>query len=150
VTENAPPRIRPGLVTAIALVTWLSIGLSLLFDALLALGLFPATVATQRYFAGFTRWDWIIFSLLYLMHLTAVTLLWFLRREALWWFMASTILGSLNSGRFLVTHGLVNLYATLGPIGAVISFVMSNVLSLVLSAAILAYVVSLYRRGVLG
>ena len=149
-TENAPPRIRPGLVTAIALVTWLSLGLSLFLNALLALGLFPTTVATQQYFAGFTRWDWIILSLLSLIHLTAVTLLWLLRRVALWWFMVSTFLGTLNSGRFLVTHGLLNLYATLGPLGAVLSFVLSYALGLAVSAAVLAYVVTLYRRGALG
>ena len=148
--ENAPPRIRPGLVTAIVLVTWLSLVLSLLVNTLMVFGLFPLTVAAQQYFAGFTRWDWTIVSLLSVMHLTAVTLLWFLRREALWWFMASTFLGAINSSRLLVTHGLFNLYANLGALGAVISFVMSYALSLIVSAAILAYVVSLYRRGVLG
>jgi len=150
VTENAPPRIRPGLVTAIALVTWLSFVMSLLVNVLMAMRLFPATLAAQQYFAGFTRWDWIVLSLVSALHVTAVTLLWFLRRAALWWFMASTYLGVINSGRLLVTHGLVNLYAALGPLGAVITFVMSYALSLVVSAAILAYVVSLYRRGALG
>lgn len=148
--ENAPPRIRPGWVTAIALVTWLSIGLSLLFDALQALGAFPSTVAMQRHFAGLTLGDWIVITLLYSMYLTAVTLLWFLRRAALWWFMASTFLGALNSGRHLVTRGLVNHDAALGAPGAVASLVMSYALVLAGSAAILAYVVTLYRRGALG
>ena len=148
-TENAPPRIRPGWVTAIVLTTWLSFAWSLFAGWLVASGRFPTTIATQQYFAGFTRWDWFVLTLLSLMHLMAATLLWFLRRAALWWFMASTFLGVLNSGRFLVTHGLVNLYSTLGAIGSVISFVMSYVLGLFVSAAILAYVVTLYRRGAL-
>jgi hypothetical protein len=147
--ENAPPRIRPGLVTAIALVTWLSFAWTLFTGALLGSGILPNTVAAQQYFMAFTRWDWAILSLLSAIHLAAVTLLWFMRRDALWWFMASTFLGGINSGRFLVTHGLVNLYATLGPMGSVVSFVMSYVLSLVVSAAILAYIVTLYRRGAL-
>lgn len=149
-TETAPPRIRPGLVTAFALVTWFSSPVAILINVLVAFNLFPTTIAAQQYFAGFTSWDWIIVAWLSVMHLTAVTLLWFLRRAALWWLMASTFLGSINSGRLLVTHGLLNLYANLGAPGAVISFVMSYALTLVVSAAILAYVVSLYQRGALG
>ena len=148
--ENAPPRIRPGWVKAIVLATWLSFAWSLFAGWLLASGLLPATLATRQYFAGFTRGDWTIVLLLSVVHLTAVTLLWFLRRAALWWLVSSTFLGALDSGRHLVTHGPVNLYATLGPMGSVVSFVMSYVLSLVVSAAILAYVVTLYRRGALG
>lgn len=148
-TENAPPRIRPGWVKAIVLATWLSFAWSFFAGWLLASGRFPTTIATRQYFAGFTRGDWFVLTLLSLMHLMAVTLLWFLRRAALWWFMASTFLGALNSGRSLVMHGLVNLYSTLGAMGSVVSFVMGYVLSLVVSAAILAYIVTLYRRGAL-
>lgn len=148
-TENAPPRIRPGWVTAIALLTWLSIAWTVLAGALFAFRLLPATVATRQYFAGFTRFDWTILSALSAMHLMAVTLLWLLRRTALWWFMATSFLGAANSARLLVMRGLTGYYASLGTFGIVVGF-LSLAANLVVSAAILAYIVSLYRRGALG
>jgi hypothetical protein len=150
VTENAPPRIRPGLVTAIVLVTWCSVVLGLLINVPMALGLFPATITVQQQLAGFTRLDWTILFLLSAVHLTAATLLWLLRRAALWWFMASTFLSTLNSGRMLATQAIFNLYGILGALATVIIVLTSYLVSLIVSAAILAYVVTLYRRGALG
>jgi hypothetical protein len=149
VIENAPPRIRPGLVTAIALVTWFSVVLGIVVNVLIVFRLIPVTSATQQQLAGLTRLDWIILFALGAVHLTAVTLLWYLRRAALWWFMASTFLNTLNSGRMLVTQVLVNMYGILGTLATVIIVLMGYALSLVVSAAILAYIVSLYRRGAL-
>jgi hypothetical protein len=83
------------------------------------------------------------------LQLGAAILLWLLRRPALWLFMVAFFLGGANVARQLVTRDLASVFTNMGVIG-VITLLFSIGVGLMLSAAILAYVWGLYRRGVLG
>lgn len=105
-------------------------------------------LATQQYMARLTPLDWAITSGVAVMQSVAATLLWFLRRQAIWWFMASYFLGAANLARQVVTRGFMDQMAIGGLVGFVTGcFILVG--SAFFSALILAYVVSLYRRGAL-
>jgi len=65
-----------------------------------------------------------------------------------WWFLAAFVLGSANFVWHLVIKGLAGVFTSLGAMGVVI-MIFGLAFGLLLSAAILAYVWTLYRRGVL-
>ena len=148
-TEDAPPRIRPGLATAIALVTWLGLAYALLSHALIRFGVIQMPLATQQYLARLTPFDWAITAAVTVMQMVAATLLWFMRRQALWWLFASYFLGSANFARQVVTRGFMDQIGIGGPLGVILGCMVLTGSTLI-SAAILAYVVTLYRRGALG
>jgi len=149
VIENAPPRIRPGWVTAIVLLTWLALGYALLSQSLIRAGLIEMPLATQQYLARLTPADWAITAAVSLMQVVAMTLLWLMRRQALWWLVASYFIGSANFARQVVTRGFMDQIGIGGPVGMILGCLVLA-MSTLISAAILAYVASLYRRGALG
>jgi hypothetical protein len=105
-------------------------------------------LATQQYLSRLTPLDWAIAAGVSVMQVVAATMLWFLRRQALWWFIASFFLGAANLARQVVTRGFMDQMGLGGPVGLVVGCLVL-VGSALFSAAILAYVVSLYRRGAL-
>ena len=67
----------------------------------------------------------------------------------LWLFMVAFFLGGANFVRQLVTRDLASVFTNLGVV-EVITLLFSVGVGLMLSAAILAYVWGLYRRGAPG
>jgi hypothetical protein len=144
----APPRIRPTWVWVIALLTWYGSLYGAVTELRMMLGFVPVPVSLQQYVAGLTPLDHVIALALGAMWCVGATLLWMLRRQSLWWFLVTFFLGGIDFARHAATRGIIGAFASLGAIGAVLAgFVF--VAKPVIAAAILAYVVSLYRRGAL-
>lgn len=147
-TADAPPRIRPGLVWAIFLMHLFGFATFAGLQALRALPWLPVNVALEGQFGRMAPLDWWVQWAVALLGLSAAILLFLLRRAALWLFLAHTIAGGANTMRLLVMRSWFEPLTQLGTIG-VVSLIAILVLSLLISVAVLAYVVSLYRRGVL-
>jgi len=148
VTADAPPRIRPGLVWAIFLMQVFGFVTFAAIQALRAVPWLPVNAAFEGQFGRLTPLDWVVQWIVAILGILAGTLLFLLRRSALWVYLVSTIAGAANGVRLMVTRGWAEPLTELGTIGQ-ITLVVALALSLLVSVAVLAYVVALYRRGVL-
>lgn len=147
-TADAPPRIRPGLVWAIFLMQLFGFVTFASLQGLRALPWLPVNAALEGQFGRLTPLDWGLQWAVAALGMVAATLLFLLRRSALWFYLASTLAGGANMTRLLVLKGWAEPLTKLGDLG-VFLLIATLVLSLLISVAILAYIVSLYRRGVL-
>ncbi|HKQ96516.1 MAG TPA: hypothetical protein VJV75_01445 [Candidatus Polarisedimenticolia bacterium] len=147
-TADAPPRIRPGWVWAIFLLYLFGFVSFLALQAMRAVPWLPVNAALEGSLGRLTPFDWGMAWIGNFLSMTAATLLFFLRRTAVWAFLVSILVGGVNTVRVLVTRGMAEPLTTMGGFG-IVMLCLSLVTSLLISVAILAYVVSLYRRGVL-
>lgn len=108
----------------------------------------PVNAALEAQFGRLTPLDWGVQWAVAALGLVAGTLLFLLRRAAFWLYLAHTIAGGVNLVRLTVTRGWFEPLTRMGGPGVVI-LVFTLLLSLLTSVAILAYIVTLYRRGVL-
>jgi hypothetical protein len=147
-TVKAPPRIRPGWVWGIVILYIVSTASAIFTQVLRVLNVLPTTPVTDEYYSKLTTVDWVLTVVIGAIQLIAAVLLWLLRRQALWLFAAAFFLGTGNFIWQILGKGLGQIFASFGVIG-VVSMIFGLALGLILSAAILAYVWSLCRNGVL-